>query len=303
MDFGKVTSVRQLDTISFRLPTEDGRMPIFPSVSAPEFYLGCPVWGKKEWVGQVYPPGTAPKDYLKFYARQFNTIELNTTFYRTPDPTTVERWRKTVPPDFKFCPKVFQDISRFENLLQIPALTQRFCESILHFGDHLGTLFMQLPPSFGPNKIVILKRFFTLLPPGIRLAVEFRHPAWFFQGQLIHPAFDLLAEKRISTVITDVAGRRDVVHSTLTTRTAVIRFVGNALHPSDTVRIDQWVERLGSWFKKGVNQVYFFLHQPEEAGALELITYLNEALNQRYPIHLRNWDPKLARPAQKELFG
>jgi uncharacterized protein YecE (DUF72 family) len=311
MEFGKVSSL-QLHKIPFSLPSEDERTDQLlnsltasspPTLSSPRVYLGCPIWGKKEWVGKVYPAKTQPKDYLKYYSQQFNTIELNSTFYGIPELTTVERWKRVVPHDFLFSPKVFQDISRFEVLNDIPHLTHRFCEAVQHFEKNLGVSFMQLPPHFGPQRgLLILKRFFRLLPKGFSLAVEFRHPDWFDQGKLIDAAFELLAQSSISTVITDVAGRRDVLHQSLTTQTALIRFVGNALHPTDFERMNQWTTRLGAWFKKGVNQVSFFVHEPEEVGSLELMSHFSQELNNKYHLHLKNWDPELAKPRQSELF-
>ena len=304
MDFGKVPYQWQLDKISFDLPQEDERSSNLLLESRkkvalhsnPKVYIGCPIWGKKEWVGTVYPPKTSQRDFLKYYSQQLNTIELNTTFYRIPDVVTVERWRDLVPSGFKFSPKIFQEISQFEILPNIPNLVHRFCNSVLHFDDHLGVSFLQLPPSFSPQKILILKRFFRLLPQGFQLAVEFRHPDWFHTGRLIDPAFELLAENGISTVITDVAGRRDVLHQSLTTRVAMIRFVGNALHPTDHQRIQTWIDRLGSWFAKGVEQVYFFVHEPEEVGTLELVDSLVDQLNKKFGLGLKSWDPSLAHP-------
>ena len=307
MDFGKVSTSRQLDQISFHFPPDDPRTVLqltsrHPANEIPRIFIGCPIWDKKDWVGKVYPPKTPEKDFLKYYSRQFNTIELNTTFYRIPEIATVKKWRESVTEGFMFCPKVFQEISRFENLHSIPDLTHRFCQAALQFEGHLGISFMQLPPSFEPQHLVILKRFFKLLPKGFPLAVEFRHPGWFLKNHLIAPAFDLLQESGVSTVITDVAGRRDVFHTSLTTRTLVVRWVGNALHPTDLRRTEQWIQKIGQWLADGVTQIFFFVHQPNEVGSLEVIDELVTGLNKNHRLSLKSWNPDLAHP-QTELFG
>jgi len=253
-------------------------------LSQPKFYLGAPVWGKKEWVGRLYPPKTQPKDYLKYYAVQMNGIELNTTFYRIPNSAQVTQWRESVQQGFKFCPKIYQGISQFDRLSEIPTLTQQFCQSVENFNQNLGLCFLQLPPYFGPERILILRRFFKLLPPHFPLAIEFRHPGWFHDHQLIQPVFDLLCENQIAPVMTDASGRADVLHASLSTSKVLIRFLGNSLDPSDFVRLDQWVNAFGRWFEVGISEFYFFVHQPEEEGVIELVEYLVKCINERYRV-------------------
>ena len=97
-----------------------------------------------------------------------------------------------------------------------------------------------------------------------------------------------------STVITDVAGRRDVCHARLTNREVVVRFVGNALHPTDYSRIDAWVERLDSWFQNGLQNVYFFTHEPDNILAPELAAYLTKKFQEKTTIKTRG--PNLQMP-------
>jgi hypothetical protein len=98
-----------------------------------------------------------------------------------------------------------------------------------------------------------------------------------------------------------VAGRRDVLHMRLTTPSAMIRFVGNNLHPTDYTRIDAWVERLKVWFANGLQQLYFFVHEPDNITSPELATYLIEKLNRVCGFNLK--PPKMyIQPVQGELF-
>ena len=102
-------------------------------------------------------------------------------------------------------------------------------------------------------------------------------------------------------MITDVAGRRDVLHCSVSNQIVMIRFVGNALHSTDRTRLDEWVQKFGEWFGQGIKQVYLFMHQPEEAGTLELIDYFVEKMNQEYHLELKSWNPDLADPQPKLL--
>src|SRR5579863_4427443 len=75
------------------------------------FYIGCPMWGYKEWVGTFFPPRTAQSDFLRLYSRRLLTVEGNTTFYALPTAQVIAHWRSETPPGFHFCPKISRDIS------------------------------------------------------------------------------------------------------------------------------------------------------------------------------------------------
>ncbi len=85
-------------------------------------------------------------------------------------------------------------------------------------------------------------------------------------------------------VITDVAGRRDVLHQRVTSNTVVIRFVGNNLHDSDYQRLNDWIERLYHWNLNGVENIYFFVHQPQSDLAIDTAIYFAAQLNQKHKI-------------------
>jgi len=145
---------------------------------------------------------------------------------------------------------------------------------------------MQLHESFGPNLFRNLESFIKLWPHDLDLAIEFRHPEWFEHRTLRPEVLQLLEAHRISTVITDVSGRRDVSHSSLSTNIAMIRLVGNSLHPTDFERSDAWLDRLGKWVSQGLEKLYLFAHEPEDVLAMKLGTYWIEALNERMKLNL-----------------
>jgi uncharacterized protein YecE (DUF72 family) len=273
MKFGKLSSIEGLD---FTLPADPPQnAEVLNKTTKPlHFYIGCTGWSMKEWVGKVYPKGSKSKDYLRHYANQFNTIELNTTHYRIPNEDTIEKWKKESSDDFRFCPKVLQQISHSRNLGIGSEQVLNFCVSIQGLEEKLGCCFIQLPPYFGADRLPVLRNFLENWPNHIPLAVEVRHESWFESPQATQSLTTLLQAYNVSTVITDVAGRRDVLHMHLSTDTAMIRFVGNGLHPSDYRRVDDWIERLNKWHQMGLKQVFFFTHEPDNILAPDLAHYL-----------------------------
>jgi uncharacterized protein YecE (DUF72 family) len=290
MDFGKLHDISKVD---FSLPLDHLQTAVTLAKSkrqSLQVYVGCPVWSCEEWVGKWYPAKTQSKDYLKYYAQQFNTIELNTTHYRIPDLSTIDRWRESTPTSFRFCPKIPQVISHDQLLQNTDLLTQTFCENVFELGSRLGVCFLQLPPYFSVDKLPILENYIKSFPAQVPLAVEFRHEAWFVKKHGVVPidrATEILEQYDISTVICDVSGRRDVLHQRLTNSTAVIRFVGNSLHATDYQRIDEWIMRIGLWAKEGLEKLYFFMHEPNNVLSPDLVVYFIEKLKRQLGIQLK----------------
>jgi len=304
MDFGKLPSVEH---VRFALPPDPPQNAValaaLPArTNAPAVYLGATGYNMKPWVGHWYPAGTRERDFLAHYGRQFNTIEHNTTHYRIPDAATVARWREEVPDDFRYCPKIPQTISHSRDLSLGGPEIRIFCEAIRELGETLGCCFIQLPPHFGPQNLPVLDQFLEIWPADIPLAVEVRHPAFFDGNTGGEDFFQLLQTHRVSTVITDVAGRRDVCHLRLTTGRALIRFVGNGLHPTDFTRVADWAERLALWFSQGLREVFFFCHEPDNLLAPDLAEHVAKVFSEKIPgVRLRGpirWMP----PAQQGVL-
>ncbi|MEN9610345.1 MAG: hypothetical protein RLZZ628_1159 [Bacteroidota bacterium] len=282
MDFGKLSDVSK---VNFALPPDAPQTTALlqrhaskTSTKKPIFYIGCTGWAMKEWVGKTYPPKAKPADFLFHYGKQFNTIELNTTHYRTPSVQNCEDWYAKTPSDFKFAPKMLQNVSHTTDLGMNTGLAQQFIDSILHLKAKNGICFMQLPPHFKTKNLPILETFLKKYAHQIPLAIEVRHEEWFENSNYGNLLFELLENYGVSTVITDVSGRRDVLHQRLTTSTAVIRFVGNALHPTDYTRITEWIQRLKIWCLNGLKEVYFFTHEPDNLLAPELAQFVYEEI-------------------------
>ncbi|MBC7922415.1 MAG: DUF72 domain-containing protein, partial [Ferruginibacter sp.] len=179
--------------------------------------------------------------------------------------------------------------------------TQAFCLSVAGLGERLGVAFLQLPPSFGPANGPILANYLRQFPASIPLAVEFRHPDWFNQPAVWHQTLAMLRDHGVSTVITDVAGRRDALHQSLTTPTAFIRYVGNMPRPTDYSRLDAWVQRLKSWLESGLERLYFFVHEFDNIISPEVCRYLIRELNRHCGLQMA--EPRLlAQVVQGTLF-
>ncbi len=309
MKFGRLPSVENVD---FTLPPDPlGNATILNKTKTVGggkiLYIGATGWGMKEWVGTVYPEKAKPKDYLGHYTRQFNTIELNSTHYAVPNELTIKKWYEQATDDFRFCPKVLQRISHSRDLSPVGPInyTKQFCEAVRGFGEKLGSCFIQLPPYFGIDRLPILDAFLEKWESyRIPLAVEVRHESWFEHPANLEQLAEVLERHLISTVITDVAGRRDVCHARLTTNEVVIRFVGNGLHPTDYSRIDSWVERLNFWFENGLKKAYFFTHEPDNILAPELAVYLTQKIKEKTTIQTRGPEiiPKFLQGQQMSLF-
>ncbi|MGB3183172.1 MAG: DUF72 domain-containing protein [Cyclobacteriaceae bacterium] len=279
MQFGRLDD---LDQVDWQMP------PVHPATKEvlskqdncpPVFYIGCSVWAVKGYVGRVFPPGTPGSKYLEAYGRQFFTVETNSTHYNIPTDSTIARWRDSVQDGFKFCPKFPQFISHRKELTGNPEAIDRFLNTVLGLGDKLGVSFLQLPPYFGPDRVEGLVELLEFLPADFRTTIEFRHPDWFADPYLMDDTFSYLEERQIPVVISDVAGRRDVLHQRLTTPVLFLRFNGHNLHPTDYSRADAWVQRIAGWISSGLKEVYIFVHEPEQYLNADLAVYLINELN------------------------
>ena len=281
MDFGRLSDLRYVD---FRLPADHPETAALlaraqAAAPAPRVFVGCPIWTNKAWLGSYFPAGIKDADYLHHYARQFNSIELNTTHYRIPDAPMVRKWREATPTGFQFCPKIPQIISHDRELYNADDLTTTFCRAISGLEDRLGWAFLQLPPTFGPEHLPRLERYLLDFPDYVPLAVELRHPAWFSDPGLRDAVFAMLEALGKTLVISDVAGRRDVMHMRLTTPVAFVRFNGHGLIPTDYARADAWAERLAAWLGAGLQTAYFFVHQKDIMHSPAWTQYFLEKLN------------------------
>jgi uncharacterized protein YecE (DUF72 family) len=298
MEFGKLTD-EELKNVDFTLPEDGDQTSISLNnnhrTSAPQFYVGCAKWGRKEWVSLIYPAKTKEADFLNEYVTHFNSIELNATFYNIPKSELIKSWKDKAAENslegFIFCPKFSRVISHIKRLNNAERETDQFLAGISEFENYLGPCFLQLSDNFGPKNQEVLESYLKKLPIDLKVFVELRHKDWFSESTAQSTGFQVLSRLDKGAVITDVSGRRDCLHMQLTSKEAFIRFVGNGSKhkESDFKRIDEWVIRLQSWLEKGLENIYFFLHQHDERDTPVLANY---TINQ-FNLHLKSKLPEV----------
>lgn len=291
MQFGKVTNP---ETIDFTLPANHPEtrkvLSKFKKQQLPNLYVGCAKWNRADLKG-FYPRGT--KDELVYYSSQFNSIELNATFYRIFPSQTFADWHEKTPADFRFFPKLFQGISHWKRLNESDDYLNEYLLTASNLKEKLQMPFLQMPDNFSPKNIDRLEPFFKLLPKDINLAVEFRHTDWFNDEKVATELYEILERNKIANIIVDTAGRRDLLHMRMTTDTAFIRFNG-ANHKTDYTRLDDWLDRMEEWVALGLNNIYFFVHQNIEKASPLLSAHFIEKANERFGTKLNI--PKMDKP-------
>ena len=288
MEFGRVAE-NKLDGIDFSLPAEPAanKLVLGNPKENPIVYIGCAKWGRKEWVGKIYPKGTKAINFLEQYIKNYNSIELNSTYHELIGPEQISKWAAQAKgKDFKFCPKVNKLITHEREFIDVESITAKFLEGILAFGENLGPIFLQVSESYHPDKRDKLFNYLKTLPTDLQFFLEVRHPQWFANASIRKELFDTLRELNIGAVITDTASRRDCAHMELTVPKTFIRYVGNSLHETDYTRIDAWIERMKYWLNNGLQELYFFMHMHDEAYSPELTVYLVDKMNAECRLHL-----------------
>ncbi len=143
------------------------------------WYLGTIGFSYKDWVGEFYPTGSTQREYLPYYSRYFNSVELDTTFHSIPQPSNVHSWSQNTPDEFTFCLKTPRTITHELGLKDANGMMDDFLEALKPLQSKMGPILIQLPPSYSQANSSILAEFLERLPASHRYAVEFRHPSWY----------------------------------------------------------------------------------------------------------------------------
>lgn len=296
MKFGQVEDPSKVD---FTLPKDHSKTKEILSKNKKgleNISIGCAKWNKTDLKG-FYPKGT--KDELGYYSTQFNSIELNATFYGMPTSEQVQTWKEKTPNDFKFFPKITNTVSHFRRLLNIDDVVTQFATAVLNFDEKLGMVFLQLHDNFKPKDYERLEQFVNKWPQEVPLAIELRNTDWFTDEEIFDKTCQLFEEHNITNIIVDTAGRRDMLHMRLTTPTAFIRYVG-ANAESDYQRLDDWLKHLSVWKEEGLQNLYFFVHQNLEKASPLLSAYFIKNMNEERKTDLHI--PIMAQTTTQTLF-
>jgi uncharacterized protein YecE (DUF72 family) len=217
--------------------------------------IGCSGWNYADWRGAFYPERGCPTSrWLEYYAREFPTVEINSTFYRLASRDAVARWVKQTPDDFVFAPKISRYITHMKRLTDMEQPVARFYERIqpLVESPKLGPVLWQLPENFHRND-ERLEYALDNLPTG-RHAFEFRHESWFNET-----TYSRLRAHDVALVIGDAPNRPFQTYE-MTTDFTFIRFhYGRRGRDGNYSKseLEEWAERIRNWRRKVAVFAYF----------------------------------------------
>lgn len=283
MEFGRL-SWDEISEVEFKLPVVHSMLT--PTLNS-SLNIGAAIWGEEKFRGSIYPADAAKKDFLQLYASQFNTVEVNSTFYALPQLDLIRRWifeARVTNPQFKFCPKIPKSISHEGRLDTHFEMMPRVHSMLEAFEDNLGMTFLQLSDHFSPANIGVLINFLDGWPKAFKLGLELRHSAWFRAGPVQDKLMECLLRNNVSWVITDTPGRQEVLHQNFTARHVMIRFTANTNHPKDVERIQAWAKSFETYAQHGINEVYFLVHEELESAFLKPLVDLANLANLKIPV-------------------
>jgi len=165
-------------------------------------HIGCSGWVYKHWRGLFYPEGLPQKRWFERYAEEFDTVELNNSFYRLPSGDTFEKWRKQAPPGFCYAVKANRYLTQAKKLKECEEPLERMMTAVRWLGDRLGPMLYQLPPSMNIN-LERLESFLTILPKDVTNVLEFRNKDWY-----VPETYALLDRYGASFCVHDMPGSR-----------------------------------------------------------------------------------------------
>lgn len=270
-----------------------------------EYRLGLPAWAFPGWKGVYFRRSAAA---LTDYARVFNAVEGNTTFYRVPETRLVANWRAAVADrDFRFCFKLPRAVTH-ERRLDKREL-DAFLRAIDPLGEHLGPLLVQFPARFGPDALARIEAVLERLPRDRQHALEVRHPRFFDEPVLLDPLLERYAPGRIS-MDTRALYRGDLQHPEVRAARHEkpdvpvlegvyndLRFVRLVLHPDgrgNDAYVAEWADRVARDLAAG-RRTYVFIHCPNNQHCPPFARGFHEALRRRASALL---DPLPAWPAE-----
>jgi uncharacterized protein YecE (DUF72 family) len=249
-----------------------------PGGSAHRIRIGCSGWNYAHWRnGVFYPPRCAARNWLRYYAKHFDTVEINMTFYRLPKREIVQRWVDESPAGFTFSVKVSRYVTHIKRLLEVPQHLPILYERIepLLRSPKMGPLLWQLPPTFQYD----LDRLAAALESthdGQRHAFEFRHPSWFREE-----TYTLLREHRVALVIGDRPQVNEFQTHELTADFTFVRFHGGTRGANGNYshrELGAWAKRLEQWSSEV--EVFAYFNNDWEGYAIENAVYLRQRLGQ-----------------------
>jgi uncharacterized protein YecE (DUF72 family) len=267
-------------------------------VSLLPYFIGCPSWSELAWRDHLYPENARPADFLELYARVFNAVEGNTTFYAQPAENTVRRWAQSMPEHFRFTAKFPREISHGGDLREQLAAAERFMQLLEPLGARVAPLWLQLPASFTPQRLAELVAFIDALDRP--LAIEVRHPAFFARGDEERLLNRILLDRGVERICLDPRAlfsctSRDpaVLHAqskkprvpprpAAFSQSPQVRFIGHPELLANDPFLLPWLDKIAGWIEEG-RTPYIFLHTSDNQRAPLLARRFHEQLMERLP--------------------
>jgi uncharacterized protein YecE (DUF72 family) len=216
-------------------------------------WVGTSGYNYPEWKGSFYPEKLPAAKMLPYYAERLSTVEINYTYYRTPNKKILAGWNAATPDRFKLTLKAPKRITHIARLKDCAELLQYFVDTAATLGPKLGTLFFQLPPSFKKD-LAVLDEFLETFPPDVVAAFEFRHGSW-----LTDEVYQRLQARNLALCVADSETMATPV--VITADYAYFRLRDEGYTPDDIARWAQTIRDRTA----GCRDVYvYFKH--EEAG-------------------------------------
>ncbi len=222
--------------------------------------IGTSGWSYDHWTSVLYPPGTPVAKRLAYYVEEFDTVELNASFYRWPRDAVFEGWQRRLPPGFTMTVKAHRGLTHFRRLRNPEPWVERFERCWRALGARREVLLVQLHPELSRDD-ALLDHFLTVMPDWIPLAVEFRHASWDADE-----VYTLLERHGAAYVVTSGAGLPCVPRATS-------RLVYLRMHGPDDEKLyvgsysddalQWWAERIEDWRRDGRDVVVYFNNDGE----------------------------------------
>jgi uncharacterized protein YecE (DUF72 family) len=237
-------------------------------------HIGCSGWNYPDWRGTVYPKGVPPSRWLEHYSRIFDTVEVNSTFYRLASPKAVAHWIEQTPPEFVFALKASRYLTHVKRLTVLGQYVERFYEGIepLVGTPKLGPILWQLPENFRRDD-ERLANALDGLPAG-RHCFEFRHESWFTPD-----VYSLLRAHGVALVIGDHPKWPFQAHE-MTTDWTYVRFHSGARgrrgNYSDS-ELEEWRQRIAGWRSRV--EVFAYFNNDWEGFAVRNALWLERRLS------------------------
>lgn len=236
-------------------------------------HIGTSGWSYNHWEGVLYPPGAPLRARLDYYIQHFQTVEVNSTFYRWPRESTFQGWRERVPRGFLLTVKAARGLTHGARLLAPERWIERMSVGLGRLGDRRGVLLVQLPPAQEYDH-ARLAYFLDRIPEWIKVAIEFRHPSWNREE-----VFVLL--ERYSAAYCVMSGANLPCILRVTAPFAYLRLHGPAdylyggSYSDDDLR--WWAERIREWEQAG-HDVFVYFNNDIDGHAVRNAAMLKQIL-------------------------